>query len=312
MNKNLCSFFLISIFILSNSNVLGQANLLNARVPQDVGQLNEKQVKANDEEPLAYGFIDDRDVLWSKTIWELIDLNERLNFPLYYPEEPGNLGEERKSLFDVIMTGIKDGEIKEIYTNDGGYFKQKMTYAEILQSTSRKFYLDEYNNLVNQGVTDPEVLKPYIAEPELKSQDVLQYRIKGTWYFDKRQGEMKYRLLGIAPCARDIETKDPNKVDDYTQEEKDETYPLFWVWYPDARDVLNKANVFNTRNSSQPITFDHILNSRRFNATIYKEENVYQDREITNYIQKDALQQLLESERIKNVIRDFEQDMWNN
>ena len=123
---------------------------------------------------------------------------------------------------------------------------------------------------------------------------------------------MKYRLLGIAPCARDIETKDPNKVDDYTQEEKDETYPLFWVWYPDARDVLNKANVFNTRNSSQPITFDHILNSRRFNATIYKEENVYQDREITNYIQKDALQQLLESERIKNVIRDFEQDMWNN
>ena len=55
-----------------------------------------------------------------------------------------------------------------------------------------------------------------------------------------------------------------------------------------------------------------MLNSRRFNAVIYKEENVYQDREVKQYIFNDALQQLLESERIKSVIRDFEQDMWNN
>ena len=75
---------------------------------------------------------------------------------------------------------------------------------------------------------------------------------------------------------------------------------------------LTKSFVFNTRNSSQPITFDHMLNSRRFNAVIYKEENVYEDREVQNYIFEDALQQLLESERIKSVIRDFEQDMWNN
>ena len=55
-----------------------------------------------------------------------------------------------------------------------------------------------------------------------------------------------------------------------------------------------------------------MLNSRRFNSIIYKEENVYEDRLINEYIFEDALQQLLESERIKNVIRDFEQDMWNN
>ena len=55
-----------------------------------------------------------------------------------------------------------------------------------------------------------------------------------------------------------------------------------------------------------------MLNARRFNSVIYKEENVYEDRTIENYISKDALRQLLESERIKSVIRDFEQDMWNN
>jgi len=55
-----------------------------------------------------------------------------------------------------------------------------------------------------------------------------------------------------------------------------------------------------------------MLNSRRFNSTIYKEENVYEDREVKDYIYEDALRQLLESNRIKSVIRDFEQDLWNN
>ena len=55
-----------------------------------------------------------------------------------------------------------------------------------------------------------------------------------------------------------------------------------------------------------------MLNARRFNAIIFKEENPYNDREIKEYIYEDALRQLLESERIKNVIRDYEQDMWNN
>ena len=81
---------LIAVFcftLLSTSITLAQSNLLNARVPQEVGNLNEQQIAANDESPLPYGFIDDRDVLWSKTIWEKIDLDERINFPYYYPSE---------------------------------------------------------------------------------------------------------------------------------------------------------------------------------------------------------------------------------
>ena len=60
-----------------------------------------------------------------------------------------------------------------------------------------------------------------------------------------------------------------------------------------------------------PITFDHLLNSRRFNAVIYKEENVYGDRKIEEYMKENAQMQLLESERVKSKIRDFESDMWN-
>ncbi len=31
----------------------------------------------------------------------------------------------------------------------------------------------------------------------IQTEDVAGYMIKGMWYFDKRQGELKYRLLAL-------------------------------------------------------------------------------------------------------------------
>ncbi len=42
--------------------------------------------------PLPYGFIDERDILWSKATWEIIDLDERVNFPLYFPIFTNDIG----------------------------------------------------------------------------------------------------------------------------------------------------------------------------------------------------------------------------
>ena len=151
-------------------------------------------------------------------------------------------------------------------------------------------------SLRDQGLLNED----FIEEPEITAEEIVEYRIKGTWYFNKRLGELKYRLLGIAPVAYELAGDPP------------ELMELFWIWFPDARKSLNTSKVFNEGNSSKPITFDAMLNSRRFSAFIYKEENVYEDREIEKYIQKDALRQLLESERIKNVILDYELDLWNN
>ena len=86
---------------------------------------------------------------------------------------------------------------------------------------------------------------------------------------------------------------------------------MFWVFYPEVRDILHRAYAFNDKNMSKPISFDHLINSRRFSATVYKEANVYQDRDIRKYIGKNSLMQLLESQRIKEKIREREQDMWS-
>jgi len=298
--KNTFSIVL-SFLILGLNAVCAQSNLLNAKVPQEVGQLNEQQILANEVAPIEYGYVDDRDIVWSKTVWEVIDLDERINFPYYYPtKNNGYLSRERQSLFRVLMDNIEAGNINEVYATD--YFNEKLTFEDLNPILEYSILTEDGRIKSNSG---EEVTQNDYDTYIIDSFKVVQYFIKGTWYFDKKLGELKYRLLGIAPGAPDVSTLADSSAEKVI-------IPLFWIWFPDARNSLNKNSVFNTRNSSQPITFDKMLNSRRFNSVIYKEENVYEDREVKEYIYEDALRQLLESERIKSVIRDFEQDMWSN
>lgn len=282
-----------------------QSNLLNAKTPDEIGKKTAAQLNSDNDKPLPYGYVHDRDVLMGKTIWEFIDIDERINFPLYYPIDTAFVGKERRSLFDVLIKNIKNGKITEVYADD--YFNIKKSIAD-MESTFT--YTDtipegfnEINNYYDDYKSGKKVLDPqYINKTELGADFIAGYRIKGYWYFDKRQGEMKYRLLAIcpvAPEAREIGKENPDVID------------LFWVYFPAARDVLHEAKAFNDKNSAMPITFDHLLNSRRFNGNIYKEENVYGDREIQQYMKDNSQMQLLESERIKEKIRSFESDMWN-
>ena len=293
------TFFLLTATWVS----YGQSNLLNAKVPTEIGELSEVQIASNDNTPVDYGFVDDRDVMWSTTVWEIIDLDERINFPLYYPTvNNGLLSSTRKSLFRLLIDGIEAGEITEVYRTS--YFRDKLSFEDLEQSLLSKQLSSEG---IEKSKAGEEVTENDYDIYKVESDKIMQYRIKGTWYFDKRLGELRYRLLGIAPVAPDVSTLSQGP-----EAMADALVPLFWVWYPNAREILNKSSAFNVKNSSQPITFDNILNSRRFNAVIYKEENVFEDREVKDYIYEDALRQLLESERIKGRIRDFEQDMWNN
>ena len=282
-----------------------QSNLLNAKTPEDIGKKTAAQMISDNDKPLPYGYVHDRDVLMGKTIWEFIDIDERINFPLYYPIDTAFVGKERRSLFDVLVRNIKNGNIKEVYADD--YFNTKKTLGDMSSSFT---YIDtipagfdEINNYFDDYKSGRKVLDPqFVNKQDLTAQDISGYKIKGFWYFDKRQGELKYRLLALCPVtpeARDIGKDNPDVID------------LFWVYFPAIRDVLHDAKAFNDKNSAMPITFDHLLNSRRFTGEIYKEENVYGDREIQQYMKDNSQNQLLESERIKEKIRSFESDMWN-
>lgn len=289
---------LIAIVTIAGSfSSFAQSNLLNARIPEEIGLKTEAQLISDNDKPLAYGYVHDRDVLMGKMTWEIIDLNEKINFALYFPVDTANIGPDRRSLYDVLTKAIKRGEISEVYSDS--YFNTKKSFKDIQGALSRIDTTDAGREQINAGMSlSPE----YVLRSDLTAQDVTQYKIKGYWYFDKRQSELKYRLLGICPVTPDV----------YTMNEEEKDYvELFWIFFPSARDVLHEAKAFNNKNSAMPISFDQILNSRRFNSVIYKEENVYGDRAIDEYMKDNAQNQLLESERVKEKIRNFEQDMWN-
>ncbi|WP_269227964.1 gliding motility protein GldN [Flavobacterium eburneipallidum] len=294
---NVRNFSLVIIAILGSISSYAQPNLLNAKIPEEIGMKSAAQLNADNDKPLEYGYVDDRDVLMGKTVWEIIDLSERINFPLYFPIDTANIGSDRRSLYDVLTRAIKSGEISEVYSDS--YFNTKKSFKDIKASLTRIDTTDAGREQINAG---QKISPEYIVQQDLTSQDVTQYKIKGYWYFDKRQSELKYRLLGICPVTPDVYTMN-NDEKDYIE--------LFWVFFPAAREVLHEAKSFNDKNSAMPISFDQILNSRRFNAVIYQEENVYGDRTITSYMKDNAQNQLLEAERVKDKIRDFEEDMWN-
>ncbi len=336
LTVKIAGFIACGVFTISS---FAQSNILNAKRPSQVDSLAKVQKRFDDDKPLEYGYVGDRDILWSKVVWERIDLDQKVNYPLLYPTQDNSVNKNRKSLFRTLILAMEAGAnnandslaITEVYSTS--YFNKKKDFKDIQDATKAIFLPNAALSILGQyGITgteavetfksrslagelenypelySPELIKqmePYLVATEITAADVKEYHIKGMWYFDKRQGEMKYRLLGIAPAGYDIQTQNPS----YTGEPQ--VIPYFWVWYPDARQVLHDSKVLNAQNSAMPISFDHLLNSRRFNSFIFKTENVYEDRQVKDYIPDNAQMQLLEARRLKEEIRNFELDMWN-
>ncbi|MBT4679300.1 MAG: gliding motility protein GldN [Flavobacterium sp.] len=279
-------FYPVVIALLVTNYTSAQSNLLNATKVEQIGKQSKEKIAADNDSPLAYGYIDDRDILWSKVVWEFVDLNQKINLPYYFPIDTANISNDRRSLFDTLLKGIRRGDLKNVYSDS--FFTSKITGSEI----------DE--KLVNIRLNGD-----YPDTFRIQTQDIEGYMMKGMWYFDKRLGELKYRLLALAPMGKDVLTLGLPDIED------EELYELFWVFYPSARNILHKAKVFNPKNVSQPISYDHLLNARRFSSVIVREENMYGNRKIADYIRGNSLFQLLEADRIKESIRDKEIDMWN-
>jgi len=277
---------LVFLFCLSASFVNAQANVLNAKSASEIGKRSTERLEADNDGPIPYGYVDDRDIMWSKVVWEFVDLNQKINLPYYFPIDTTSISSDRRSLFDTLIKGIRQGKIKEAYTDS--FFTSKITQDEI---ETRLVNIRDENG--------------YVDTFNLQTEDVAGYMLKGMWYFDKRQGEMKYRLLALAPMGKDVQTLGVENIED------DNLYELFWIFFPDAREVLHDSKVFNPMNAAQPISYDHLLNARRFNSVIVREENIYGNRAIEDYIRGNSLFQLLEANKIKEDIRNREIDMWN-
>ena len=291
--KNRGFIFLLVFVGLFRSN--GQElNLKDPNAKEDTSRLH----FGNKTGYIEYAKVDKRrDIMWSKTVWEYIDLAQKKNYFLYYPTDSTKISSYRRSLFDALVSGVRRKVIKQVFLDE--YFVEKLKIRDLEQILSR---IDTTSKGIEQFNAGEEVSAEYITKTTLGSKDIRGYKIKGMWYFDKKIGELKYRILALCPVAPDVTEKDSYNPD---------LVELFWVWYADARELLYMQEVFNPVNHSFRYNFDHLLNERKFSSVIYKEENELEDRSISDYIRENAVFQLRESGRIRESIRNFEQDIWN-
>tara|TARA_B100001778_G_scaffold333271_1_gene341427 strand:+ start:1082 stop:1990 length:909 start_codon:yes stop_codon:yes gene_type:complete len=296
--------FLLALLVFSSNNMFGQANLLNAKNPLEVGDSSSSKAIV---EFMDYEYVDDKDILWSKVVYEFIDLNERLNFPLLFPVNDTKYDDTRKSLWRIIRENIENGKISEVYDSNNDNFTEA---SRIIGKDSTDLEANIYKNYnISDIYKSKYVPESFVPREIASSADIFGYVIKGVWYFDKIHAELRYRLLAIQPYGTDLKTS----VDG---EETETGY--FWIWYPSIREILDDHLVFNDKNNNNRVSFDELLINRRFSSYIYKYDNVYGDREIRDYIrQRDnesyaqwQTRIVMESERIKKEILDFEIDMW--
>jgi gliding motility associated protien GldN len=241
--------------------------------------------------PMRQPYLREANVMWSKRIWRVIDLREKMNLALYYPMETQFC---LQSLFDVLKCAVLEGDLKAfanpVFDDE---FSSPMTRSEI---SSLLVSWDSTHQ--SEDVNDPG---NYISTPlkkEITSAGIRQYWIKEDWFFDGERSVMEVRIIGICPLSEKVSESG----------EVIGVKPLFWIYFPDARPYLAKAAVFNFHNDSGRMSFDELFVKRRFASYIYKESNVY-NRQIRDY--KAGLDALLESEAIAEEIFHYEEDLWH-
>ncbi|MDA9003835.1 gliding motility protein GldN [Flavobacteriales bacterium] len=240
---------------------------------------------------LDYPFVREDDILWSKTYIQRIDLRQRKNHPLYFPIYPVKVGggEVRMNFADNILQAVMEDQSITAYVDE--YFDEVVSVEKIqkmLFSIDTSFFDD----------IDTGELRSEVDTIRVESKDIKELLIIEDRFFDKKRSMIDVRILGVCPVA-EIMNKETLEV---------EKQKLFWVWLPEARQVLANATVFNTNNNMERLTYDEFLHKRLFASVITKETNLY-DRAIFDY-KSDRMRQLLEADRIKNDIRNLESDLW--
>lgn len=236
--------------------------------------------------PVELPNVERADVIWSKTVWRELILKEKMNLPLYYPTVPMD---GRMSLIDLMMQGIEKS-FKTAYEDDE--LTIPITFAEIKE----KF--GAVADTMTRRNSETGEMEKLAVTAEVNTAEVKRLQVKELWYFSKRTSRLEVRIIALCPIR------------EYAKDEMEglQKRVLFWIDYGEFRDLFVKNRVFNFQNDAIRLSVDDIFLKRYFNSRIIKEANTYDNRSIQSY--STGMDAVLESDRIKKGIFEYEQDLW--
>ncbi len=248
--------------------------------------------------PLAYEDLREDDAVYRQKIWREIDTREKLNLPFRYSANENN-GNQRfiSILFKAIQDGPDHGGVT-VFNSVDDRFTTPMTIPEVAKVISGgSVSVPIYDSLGNVSG-----YKETVAEVNLDS--FYKFRIKEEVIFDKESSRLFWRILGIAPMKNVITSAGVNLG----------PTELFWVYYPDMRPIFAKYEVYNGKNYGARMSWEELFESRMFYGRIIKStiDNPY-DQFLNQQqgLKDNTILQLLQGEKVKDKIFNYEQNLWS-
>lgn len=247
----------------------------------------------NARTPLVYEHLRADDALFAEKVWRELDLREKLNQTFRYEAKDDN---GSQIFIDMLLKAVRSGEVTAF---EDDRFSTPKTLDQIEMMT-----IGKADTVAEYDINDINKIKGYVVtRASFDPKSVTKLRLKEEWVFDRESSRMFCRILGIAALKTEYF---PN-----TTKERG-TSTMFWVYYPDLRPMLAKAEVYNPKNMGQSrMTWEELFESRMFSSYIVKSTlDNSSNRNIKQYI-KDPILALLEGDNIKDKIFNYEQDLWS-
>jgi len=247
------------------------------KVPPKDGFYARKDIDSTEMVPLAD--VREEDVFYAKRIWREIDLRDTVNSSLKSP---------KSRLIDVLISAVKSEELTayspfDTLNNEDDAFTNPLTADTALMQAAGTV-----------EVTDSKAGTVKTVANDLNPESFLKFRIKEDWIFDVKRSIFEPRIVGIAPMK-------------FVESSK-QWQPVFWVSYDELRPIIAHKRLINTNNDASTLSFDDFFIRRLFSSYIVKESNPG-DNKLRDII-TDPRERLMESERIKKSVLDYEQGLW--
>jgi gliding motility associated protien GldN len=244
--------------------------------------------------PLAYEHLRADDAVYRHKVWREIDTREKINLPFRYSADENN-GNQR--FISILLKAIADSAVT-VFEPIDDRFTTPLTINQVAKLLGGGIdTVDIYGPEGNVIRRDPKVR-------EINLDSFYKFKIKEEVVFDKEASRLFWRILGIAP-VRNVYTS--TGVYQGAQD-------VFWVYYPDMRPIFALYETYNGKNFGARMTWEELFESRAFSGRIIKStiDNPFDMPISANPGLKDnTVFQLLEGERIKEKIFNYELDLWS-